>query len=178
MLTISLNETILDHVKMLCSNVNYGQRGNADGNIRQQMIGLAGQCHVMDLLGMDLPEITYKHDGGVDIIHNELTIDIKTMERKVIPQPDYVNNVIGLQSHYDTDAYIFCSLNPHQKNMTICGWIHKQEFLDNATFTAKGEKRHRKDGTFFETKADLYEIANMMLNHINTAKDLRDINRE
>lgn len=142
------------------------------------MIGLAGQCHVMDLLGLDLPEITYKADGGVDIIHNGITIDVKTMERKMEPKLDYVNNVIGLQSHYNTDAYIFCSLNTNLKELTICGWIEKPKFLDYATFTAKGEKRYRKDGTSFITKADLYEIENMMLNHINSVKDLRNINYE
>jgi len=177
MLTIPLNKDITDHVKWLCENVNYGNRGDADGNLRQQMIGLAGQCHVMNLLGLDLPEITYEHDGGVDITHNGLTIDIKTMERKVDPKLDYVNNVMGLQSHYKVDAYIFCSLNAHLKRLTICGWIDKNEFLEYATFTAKGELRHRKDGTSFETKADLYEIENMMLNQINSLSDLRKLNR-
>lgn len=174
MVNIPLDKNITDHVKWLCNNVNYGQRGNADGNLRQQMIGLAGQCHVMDILGYELPKITHEHDGGIDINHHGIKIDVKTMERKVEPKPNYVNNLIGLQAHYDTDVYIFCSLNTNNKVLTICGWINKPDFLKLATFTPKGEKRYRSDGTWFETKADLYELENNMLNQWNSIKELQN----
>ena len=176
MLHVPLDENILDHVKWLCKHVNYGQRGNADGSLRQQMIGLAGQCHVMDMMGFELPKITHEHDGGVDINLNGLKLDVKTMERKVEPKANYVNNVIGLQSHFNTDAYIFCSLNITNKVLSVCGWINKPDFLKLAVFTPKGEKRYRSDNTWFETKADLYELENSLLNPINSIDDLKQIN--
>lgn len=177
MFSVPLDKNITDHVKWLCSHVNYGKRGEFDGSLRKQMIGLAGQCHVMDMLGIELPVITHEADGGVDINVNRLTLDVKTMERKVDPKPNYVNNVVGLQSHYKTDAYIFCSINIQNKMLTVCGWIDKPTFLNIATFTPKGNKRYRSDGSWFETKADLYELENSKLKQLNSIQDLKDIEK-
>jgi hypothetical protein len=173
--SVPLDSNITDHVKWLCKRVNYGHRGEFDGSLRQQMIGLAGQCHVMDMMGFELPKISHEADGGVDINYNGLTLDVKTMERKVEPKPSYVNNVVGLQSHYKTNAYIFCSLNTQNKMLTVCGWIDKPTFLDLATFTPKGQKRYRSDGSTFETKADLYELENSSLNQLNSIQELKGI---
>ena len=175
MFSVPLDKNITDHVKWLCKYVNYGQRGEFDGSLRQQMIGLAGQCHVMDMMGFELPKVTHEADGGVDINYNGLTLDVKTMERKVEPKPNYVNNVVGLQSHYKTNAYIFCSLNTQNKMLTVCGWIDKPTFLDLATFTPKGQKRYRSDGSTFEAKADLYELENSSLNQLNSIQELKGI---
>lgn len=175
MFSVPLDSNITDHVKWLCKHVNYGQRGEFDGSLRKQMIGLAGQCHIMDMMEFELPKITHEADGGVDINYNGLTIDVKTMERKVEPKPNYVNNVVGLQSHYKTNAYIFCSINTQNKMLTVCGWLDKSKFLELATFTPKGEKRYRSDGSSFETKADLYELENSSLNQLNSIEDLKGI---
>jgi hypothetical protein len=52
--------------------------------------------------------------------------------------------------------------------------VTKQELLDNASFYPNGSIRTRTDGTTFETKADLYEIANDKLNQVNSIEDLQD----
>ena len=155
------------------NHTNYGQRGEADGDKRQQVRGLIGQCMVMDALGFELPKVSHEHDGGVDLKYNGLTIDIKTMGRNCDPRPEFVNNVIGLQTHFDVDAYIFCSLNREDVSLTICGWILKREFLKRATFTPKDGYRQRSDGTKFKTKADLYEIENNRLNDVKSIFDLK-----
>lgn len=147
--------------------------GEADGNKKQQVRGLIGQCMVMDSLGFDLPKISHEHDGGIDLNYHGLTIDVKTMGRNCDPKPEFVNNVIGLQTHFNVDAYIFCSLNREDVSLTICGWILKKEFLKRAFFTPKNGQRTRSDGTKFETKADLYEIENNRLNDVVSIDDLK-----
>ena len=173
MLKLSIDKNIIDHAVWLVDHVNYGQRGDADGDKKQQVRGMIGQCMVMDILGYDLPQITHEHDGGIDINYNGLTIDVKTMGRNCDPRPEYVNNLIGLQSHFDVDAYIFCSINRKDITLTICGWIAKNEFLKLAEFTPKDGYRIRSDGTRFQTKANLYELQNNMLNNVNSIDELK-----
>lgn len=173
MIILPIDDNIIKHSVWLVDHVNYGQRGNADGDRKQQVRGMIGQCMVMDILGYELPKITNKHDGGVDLNYKGLTIDIKTMGRNCDPKPDYVNNLIGLQSHFNVDAYIFCSINRKDITLTICGWIEKPEFLKLADFTPKDGFRVRSDGTKFQTKADLYELRNDLLNNVNSIDELK-----
>lgn len=173
MVTIPIDKAIIDHAVWLVDHVNYGQRGDADGDKKQQVRVMIGQCVVMDMLGFELPQITQGHDGGVDFVYDGLKVDVKTMGRQCDPKPNYVNNLIGLQSHFDVDAYVFCSINRKNITITICGWILKGEFLKLAEFTPKNEYRYREDGTKFQTKADLYELANDMLNDVNSIDDLK-----
>jgi hypothetical protein len=174
MFDCELSEKIIQHTKWLCSQTNYGNRGEFDGDKNQQLIGIAGQCVVAELLDNELPQPSKTHDGGVDLYYYGLTIDVKTMGRTTEPKPHYVNNVVGMQIDYDVDIYVFCSFNKQNKILTICGWVTKQELLENASFYPNGSIRTRTDGTTFETKADLYEIANDKLNPVNSIEDLQD----
>lgn len=174
MIKLEIDKAIIEHAVWLVEHTNYGQRGNADGDKRQQVRGLIGQCMVMDALGYELPRISHEHDGGVDLTYKGLTIDIKTMGRNCDPRPEFVNNLIGLQSHFDVDAYIFTSLNREDVSLTICGWILKKEFMKLADFTPKNGTRLRADGTSFQTKADLYELANNRLNDVYTITQLKE----
>lgn len=173
MLTVPIEDNFIKHAVWLVDNVNYGQRGEADGDKRQQVRGMLGQCIVMDMLGYDLPQITQGHDGGVDFVYDGLKVDVKTMGRQCDPRPDYVNNVIGLQTHFPVDAYVFCSINRKAITLTVCGWIEKEDFMRLADYTPKGGTRVRADGTTFETKAHLYEIANSKIYDVNSINDLK-----
>lgn len=173
MIKLLIDKGIIEYASWLVNNTNYGQRGIADGDKRQQLCGIIGQCMVVDALGYELPKASNEHDGGVDLNYNGLTIDIKTMGRNCDPRPEFVNNLIGLQAHFNVDAYIFCSLNREDVSLTICGWIFKKEFLKRAIFTPKNEFRVRSDGSKFQTKADLYEIANNCLNSVKSIEDLK-----
>jgi len=173
MIKLEIDKAVIAHSRWLVQNTNYGQRGNADGDKSQQLRGLIGQCVVMDCLGYELPSLSNEHDGGIDLNYNGLTIDIKTMGRNTDPKPEYVNNLIGLQSHFNVNAYIFCSLNRDDVTLTICGWILKRDFLKLAEFTPKDGYRQRADGTKFQTKADLYELKNNCLNDVKSIFDLK-----
>lgn len=174
MFDCELSEKIINHTKWLCSQTNYGNRGEFDGDKNQQLIGIAGQCVVAELLDNELPQPSNKPDGGVDLYYYGLTIDVKTMGRTTDPKPYYVNNIVGLQINYDVDVYIFCSFNKQNKILTICGWITKQDLLRDANYFPAGTIRTRTDGTTFQTKTDLYEITNDKLNQVGSVDELQD----
>jgi hypothetical protein len=173
MITISIDKNIIEHCKTILETTNFGQRGKADGNKVEQYIGIIGQSVMMDLLGMPLIESAGGPDGGIDFTYNNKTYDIKTMGRETYPQPHYVNNLIALQANYKVDRYIFCSINKLTVELTICGWINKKEFADNAIFYPEGTIRTRTDGTTFTTKAGLYELKNSQLVQSRSLEEFR-----
>ena len=146
---------------------NVGNRSRANGNKTEQYVGLLGECVVKNHFGAD-SSLTNGFDGGFDFEYNGMKIDIKTMGRTVNPKPYYVNNFISYQSNFDCDAYIFCSINKKTSELTICGWITKDDLLNKACLFNEGATRQRSDGSTFDMKAPTYEIKNSMLNSIET----------
>lgn len=173
MIQIKVTPEIIDYAKNLLKKFNFGQRGVADGNYSEQLTGLIGQCTIQQLFGQPLMTGESGFDNGEDLVLNGKRIDVKTMGRTTEVRDYYVNNFIGLQKDYLTDIYIFCSLNKRTKVLTVCGWVTKDQLFERADFFKKGSKRFRSDGTYFETKADLYEIGNKKLNQAKTPQELR-----
>ncbi len=174
MLKIKVKDEILKHCKEQVEKYNFGQRGVADGNKEEQFVGCVGESVIREFFGLEWVDGDKGFDGGKDIEYEGIKIDVKTMGRTTDVKPFYVNNFIGLQKSYEVDVYIFTSFNKLKNELTICGWIHKEELLQKASFFPKGTKRYRSDGTFFETKADLYEIENSKLYDVNSIDELKD----
>jgi len=172
--SVPIKQNIITYCKELLKTINFGQRGVSDGNYLEQLRGIIGQSIILNLL--DMPKLEpCGFDGGIDLIHNKKSYDIKSMGRNCAPKPYFVNNLIGHQKDYKVDRYMFLSLNRNDLMLTICGWIDKKDFFDNASFYPEGTKRTRSDGTFFNTKADLYELENSKLNQINNLQELKNI---
>lgn len=174
MYSVPIKQNVITYCKELLKTNNFGLRGVADGNYLEQLRGIIGQSVILDLLDMPALEPT-GFDGGIDIIHNGKSYDIKSMGRNGAPKSYFVNNLIGHQKDYKVDRYMFLSLNRNDLMLTICGWIDKKDFFDKASFYPEGTKRNRSDGTFFNTKADLYELENSKLNQINSLQELKNI---
>lgn len=178
MINISVTKEIKNKAKLILEKVNLGNRGIADGNYEEQKVGLIGQLIIHDLYQVGHSKFEdNKFDGGFDIIINNQKCDIKTMGRTVDIKDHYVHNFIGLQKNYENDLYIFCSYNKKKNLLQICGWINKNDFFNKCDFYKKGTKRYRDDGSFFQTKADLYEIKNSSLISINNDEDLKKIGK-
>lgn len=163
-----------EYAKNLVENTNFGIRGDFDGNKYQQYVGILGQTVVADWLGMERPKDNGGFDGGIDFIINNITIDLKTMTRNVDMRPEYVHNLYGGQIHYETDIFMFANYNKYTEDITLCGWIPKELFLDYAKFYPEGTKRKRDNGTWLVVrgKKGMYEIKQRDLFHIpNNAKD-------
>ena len=174
MITIPIDKSIADHCKKLISEVNFGQRGKADGNRVEQYIGIVSQCMIMDIFGLPWIEASEGHDSGVDMILNQKRYDVKSMGRTCYPQYNYVNNFVEYQAHFNVDRYIFCSVNKLTADLTICGWIEKADFFDKAILYPEGTIRTRADGTTFTSKAGLYELKNSSLIGANNIQELRE----
>ena len=174
MFKIKVKEEIISHCRNQLLKYNFGQRNIANGTKEQQLTGIIGQCVVMDMFGQGYIDGSTGCDDGVDISILGHSIDVKTMGRTTDVKYNYVNNFIGLQLKFNTEIFIFCSYHKIKKELTICGWIPKEEFLTKASFFAKGTKRMRYDGTYFYTFADLYEIRNDELNDVFSVDELKN----
>lgn len=151
---------------------NFGQRGLADGNETEQLTGMIGQTVMADLLNMDRPTGEGGFDEGVDFIINDKSVDVKTMTRTTDMRDYYVHNFIGYQRDYEVDYYIFLSYNKVNRGLTVCGYVDKDTFFERADFYPKGSKRYRSNGSFFYSKAPLYEIKQTDLFEVNNVEEL------
>lgn len=173
MFKIKVSNNIIDYATELVKEHNFGNRGVADGSKSEQLTGIIGQCTIQTLFHVDVITGNKGFDHGEDLNYNGLSIDVKTMGRTTDVKDYYVNNFIALQRHFPTDVYIFCSYYEEKKELTVCGWLPKDELKKKAKFYKKGTKRFRSDKTWFKTKADLYEIPNKKLYQIQSPKDLK-----
>lgn len=173
MFIVLVKPEIIAHCQTQLEMYDFGKRHVANGTKEQQLTGIIGQSVIMDLFGLGYVDGKNGFDGGIDIEYNGIKIDVKTMGRTTEVRDYYVNNFLGLQMYFDTDAYIFCSFNKTSKYLTVCGWITKNGLKEKASFFPKGTIRKRSDGTTFPTFADLYEIANKDLNEVNSLDELK-----
>jgi hypothetical protein len=157
-----IKEDLIDYTKELIANNNFGNRGFFDGSTRNQFIGILGENCIRDYLGVSLLTAD-GFDGGYDIEWNDYKLDVKTMERKVEPREDFVNNVFDVQMKFQSDGFVFCSINTKTKNITICGWTTKSNLKEKGNFYPVGTKRYRTDGSYFTLLADTWEIENRYL---------------
>ena len=150
-----------------------GNRGVEDGTFEQQLTGLIGEYIVYYHLKKVKPNLSQKEDGfdgGIDIIHNSVRIDVKTMGRNSFVRGEYVNNFYVMQQKYACDVLVFCSYHKTQKVIEICGWINKKDLPKKGIFYQAGTKRLRNNGTFFLFRQDNYEVKNQDLQHIDLLK--------
>lgn len=174
MFTVKVPDKIILYCKNLLKKHNFGNRGVADGSPEEQLTGLIGQCTLQKLFNQPLVTGAHGSDEGEDFRFADKIIDVKTMGRETDVREYYVNNFIALQKDFRTDVYIFCSLNKKTNILTICGWVTKPQLFQRASFFKKGEKRYRSDGTYFRTKADLYEIKNADISQANSLEELKE----
>ncbi|TXD52649.1 MULTISPECIES: hypothetical protein [unclassified Polaribacter] len=174
MVTIKIHDDILQHCKKQVENYNFGQRFTANGTKQQQLTGIIGQSTVMQIFNQSFINGSEGFDNGIDMLYNNLKIDIKTMGRTTDVRANYTNNFLKLQDYFETEIYIFCSHHKNKQEITICGWIDKEEFIRKRKLYPKGSIRKRFNQTTFKTFADLYEIENHQLNDILSVDDLKE----
>jgi hypothetical protein len=174
MFKVEVSEHIINHCKTQVENYNFGQRSSANGNKTQQLTGIIGQSVIMNLFNLGIVQGADGFDDGVDIIFNNKKIDVKTMGRTTDVRRSYTNNFLKLQDYFQTEVYIFCSYHKTNHELTVCGWIEKNDFVRKRKFFPKGSIRTRLDGSTFETFADLYEIDNVDINDVQSVDDLKN----
>lgn len=178
MINIIPTKEQIDTSKFLTQKYNFGNRGTADGSQKMQEVGILGQIVLADLINSKRPKGDEGFDGGFDFILFDKKIDVKTMNRTVDMKNHYVHNFIGYQLKYDCEYYIFQSYNTTKNILSICGVIKKDDFLEKSNYYKKGDKRYRDDGTYFYSRAPLYEIKQSDLIQFNSLNELLEIIKE
>ena len=148
---------------------NIANRGTYDGNKEKQLVGLVGEMETHYLLKGFYPNLNQKEsgfDGGYDIAHANMKIDVKTMARKVYTKDYYANNFTKLQECFNPDILLFTSINKKTNKIEFCGWIWKKELNTRGRLFKKGDIRKRGLKDTLTISVDNYEIKN---------SDLRDI---
>ena len=172
-LNVKIKPEIISHCKTQIDKYNFGKRSKYNGNRNQQYVGIVGECVIRDMFDLKYIDGSSGFDGGIDLRYEGKTYDVKTMTRSVDIKNSYTNNFLKTQEDYDVDGYIFCSINTNKKELTICGWIKKEDMIKKAKLYKKDEIRTRDDGTTFPMKADTYEIDNQYLNFVNSVIDMK-----
>lgn len=172
MIKIQVSNSVIEHCKAQIERYNFGQRYTANGTPDQQLTGIIGQSVVMNLFGLGNVNGEEGFDDGIDIIFNNKRIDVKTMGRTTDVRRNYTNNFLKLQDYFQTEVYIFCSYNKTNQELTICGWIEKEAFIQKRKYFPRGTIRTRTDGSSFNTFADLYEIDIVDINDVTDLNDL------
>jgi hypothetical protein len=170
---IPVSQTIRDMCQTYLSTHALGKRGIEDGNPEQQLTGLIGQVVVSHFLKGALPDLIPPEggfDGGIDIVHKEHKIDVKTMGRNSYVKGDYVNNFYVMQQNYESNVLVFCSYHKANNVIEICGWMYKKELDLKGLFYKKGTRRDRTDGSFFIFRQDNYEVKNKDLTAMDSLK--------
>lgn len=174
MFTVKVENKLIEHCKAVVDKHDFGQRYTANGSKQQQLTGIIGQSVVMSLFNLGYVDGKSGFDDGVDFIFANKTVDVKTMGRTTDVNKGYTNNFLKLQDYFKTEVYIFCSYHKIKQELTICGWITKDDLILKRSFYPKGSTRTRLDKTNFKTFSDLYEIDNIHLNDIKSLQDLKE----
>ena len=162
---ITIDDESYQYSLEFVNNNNIANRGEFDGSKRNQFVGILGQVMLYKYLFGKLPELESGFDNGIDLVYNDVTIDVKTMERKGFMRDYYVNNFVASQGKYETQVLIFLNYNSVENIIEICGWIFKKDLFYKGEFYKKGTKRYRSDGSYFINEADMFEIPQRNLKH-------------
>ena len=163
---ITVDEYIIEHATEW-SRRHYEEmswREISKGGCTEKM-SLAGEIaenYIRTLYGLGLKPDSNGPDGGVDLIINGHTIDVKctSFQRGSEPHEWWDSNISAHQIHYKPDYYIFCSYNISKKALWILGGISSTKFLEKAKLIPEGTKR----STGFIARNDMYSITNRHLN--------------
>lgn len=166
MFTVGVPSFVVEASREFAAKCNLGRRGDgSDGTPGQQTVGVIAQNMAHLAFGLPFVQPSEQHDGGVDFAVFGQRIDIKAMGRTVDVALNYVNNLVASQMRLNADLFVFASYNTHSSALTVCGWLPKAHLKSRATLFAKGDTRKRADGSSFQIKADMYEVANSAICH-------------
>ena len=101
-----------------------------------------------------------------DILKEEISWEVKTKARSVVPKPDYNCSVAEYNTKQKCDRYIFVSLWPLENptKAYVLGYLTKDEFYKKAFFLKKGQI---EPGTPWRVKASCYNVKISELNQLD-----------
>ena len=171
MFKVQLPDLLLRHSQETVRNGNFGMRSHSNGTQLQQLYGIIAQNAILFAYGLPFVKHSEGWDGGFDLTLFNQRIDVKTKNRIVTPKLDYEASVVEAQINYDVESYLFTSLNTNTCELTVCGWITKEDLLSKARKYKRGDLVERDNGTSFVCRLDSYQLYYNQLNHEATSFD-------
>jgi hypothetical protein len=94
------------------------------------------------VLRKDYDWVLENASGNPDFIIGTVSLDVKTVKRKVPPRSNYTAQITARHSREVCDYYFFCSYEIVRKIMWLLGGISKQDFLNQAIYYKAGAWVH------------------------------------
>lgn len=158
-----------DYAWSVVKKHNIANRGKHDGSQRNQYVGILGEVIVADMNDAPRPTGEGGFDKGIDFTIYGVKCDLKTMERKYDPKPHWVNNYYASQFKYETEVFVFASINSLDSTITFCGVLGKWELGEPYK---EGTVRTRDDGSQFTLNGDSYEVPMKQLHDVDSFSDM------
>lgn len=160
MLKLVASDDQRDYARTFLSEGSVANRGSFDGDQLKQLFGMIGQVLICDLLAHERPKNLKGFDGGSDLLWNGLRWDVKCLIGTTPWKArTHAQNLHARQIGYACDGYIFLHYDSAKGEYTLCGYILKHDFLNNALFFKEGAARPRSDGSSMIVKnGGMYEI--------------------
>lgn len=172
MITVKITQQQREYAWSLVQSTNLANRGEFDGDKRQQYAGKLAEVCFADLLGFERPKKDNKFDEGIDFVYGSKNIDIKTVIRKVPVKKHHGAWIKESQLKYKTDIYVFTSINILTNELTFIGCLDKYEVKYKGVLQTKDTEFNRDDGTIMKLQTNSYQILAGQLEEIKTPFDL------
>lgn len=171
MITVPVPNLVLRESIRVCNEVNFGRRGFDDGSKTQQLHGVIAQNSMALAFGFPFVKVSDVWDGGFDFKLANEKIDVKSVSRTVTPKSTYEALVVSDQLRYDVQIYLFTSYNHKTNELTICGWLPKDLFLQRARQYKRGDVIARDNGTSFVCRMNTHQVYYYQLNKLASSLD-------
>ena len=109
--------------------------------------------------------------GKPDFTVNGKRIDVKTVKRKVPPQPHYTAQITGRHKDSSIQELFFCSYEYQINRMWFLGGISKVKFLESAIYYKAGDQVHsnysiREGHEIYNTKIEFLTEPNRWIEEL------------
>jgi hypothetical protein len=153
------------------SKKSIAHRGIFDGSKEHQYTGFLGEVVLANIFNLPTPTTERGFDNGVDFELYGVKFDLKTVGRWYDPKPQWANNLVVSQMQYDTEAYMFASINKFSRIITFTGMLSKKD-AERYPINKKGDVLVRDDGKEIVLQADHREIPNYFLHPLDKWDDV------
>jgi hypothetical protein len=157
MFTLKLTDEQKQSAWSFVQNNNIANRSEWNGDKTQQYAGVLAEIAFADVMKLPRP-IQNGFDHGIDFVMFNKKLDIKTVIRNVDFKYDYGCWVKTSQLDYETDIYIFSSINKKKSEISFIGLIKKELVKEVGILFKLGDKSLRKDGTSMTLGTSSYEV--------------------
>lgn len=109
--------------------------------------------------------------GAPDFTINNLSIDVKTVKRKVPPKPSYTAQITAIHATHAIDELFFMSYEFQLRKLWLLGGLRMEEFISKATYFKENDYVHpnyqiRKGHEIYNAEISILEPPDIWINKL------------